>query len=464
MAAGEPLSLNSENPHYFQFRGQPTIIITSGEHYGAVLNLDFDYARYLKTLAKDGLNCTRTWSGAYYEPADAFSIASNSMAPASCRFICPWARSSQPGYVNGGNKFDLSQWDEIYFMRLRDFVWQANERGIVVEMNLFCPFYEESMWKLSPMNAVNNVNDIGSMARTNVYTLDKSGNLLAVQDAMVRKIVTELKGFDNLYYEICNEPYFGGVTLEWQRHIADVIVATEKELGVSHLISQNIANGEAKIENPISAVSIFNFHYTSPPNTVAMNCGLNKVIGENETGFRGTNETFYRMEAWDFIVAGGGLYNNLDYSFTVGREKGTFIFPESQPGCGNPEYRRQLHFLSEFMRQHDFIHMHPANELLTSAQPAGLTARVLANPGKDYIVYFRTVSKKDPGAAPEKASYSEGQIGVDVTLPNGKYKAEWINPKEGKSVRKEHFSCAGAHRLNASAFTDDAVLVIQSTR
>ena len=30
-------------------------------------------------------------------------------------------------------------------------------------------------------------------ARTNVYTLDKHGGLLAVQEAMVRKIVSELR-------------------------------------------------------------------------------------------------------------------------------------------------------------------------------------------------------------------------------------------------------------------------------
>ena len=33
----------------------------------------------------------------------------------------------------------------------------------------------------------------------------------------MRKVVDELKDFDNLYYEIANEPYFGGVTMEWQR-------------------------------------------------------------------------------------------------------------------------------------------------------------------------------------------------------------------------------------------------------
>src|SRR5438034_11217310 len=90
------LQLHPRNPHYFLFRGQPTVLITSGEHYGAVLNLDFDYVKYLDTLARDGLNLTRTFSGAYVEPLGAFNIASNTLAPAAGRFICPWARSETP--------------------------------------------------------------------------------------------------------------------------------------------------------------------------------------------------------------------------------------------------------------------------------------------------------------------------------------------------------------------------------
>ena len=42
----EAISLHPENPHYFLWRGRPTILITSAEHYGAVLNLDFDFRRY----------------------------------------------------------------------------------------------------------------------------------------------------------------------------------------------------------------------------------------------------------------------------------------------------------------------------------------------------------------------------------------------------------------------------------
>ena len=152
-AADAPLRLCAANPHYFEFHGRPTVLIGSGEHYGAVLNLDFNYVWYLSTLARDGLNVTRTFSGAYVEPAGAFGIASNTLAPVSGRFICPWARSQEPGYAGGGNKFDLARWDDAYFRRLKDFVSLAGQRRVVVELNLFCPFYDETQWRLSPMNA-----------------------------------------------------------------------------------------------------------------------------------------------------------------------------------------------------------------------------------------------------------------------------------------------------------------------
>src|SRR5258705_11885200 len=92
----EPISLHSENSHYFSFHGKSTVLITSGEHYGAVLNLDFDFTRYLDTLRKDGLNLTRTFSGAYCEPSGAFNIANNTLAPARDRFLATWARSDTP--------------------------------------------------------------------------------------------------------------------------------------------------------------------------------------------------------------------------------------------------------------------------------------------------------------------------------------------------------------------------------
>jgi hypothetical protein len=207
-----PIALHPENPRYFLFRGKPTILVTSAEHYGAVLNPDFPFKPYLDELRSRKFNYTRIFSGSYCEDPRSFNIRNNTLAPAPGRFLSPWARSEKPGYANGGNKFDLSKWDAQYFQRLKQFLTEAGRRGIVVELSLFCPFYDDSMWNLSPLNARNNVNGVGTCGREEVYAL-KHPDLTGAQDALTRKLAEELSGFDNLFFEICNEPYFGGVTL-----------------------------------------------------------------------------------------------------------------------------------------------------------------------------------------------------------------------------------------------------------
>jgi hypothetical protein len=436
-AAGLPIQLHPDNPHYFLWRGQPTVLITSGEHYGAVLNADFDYAKYLDALAQDRLNLTRTFTGGTYcEPAGAFNIARNTLAPLAGKFLCPFARSDEPGYQGGGNKFDLDRWDDGYFKRFRDFVAQASKRGVVVEVNLFCPFYEESMWVLSPLHPSNNVNGVGiGLARTNVYTLDQHGGTLAIQERMVRKFVEELRDFDNVYYEICNEPYFGGVSMDWQDHIAKQIMDAQKDHPHKQLIARNVANGKQKVTNPQAGVSIYNFHYATPPDTVGMNYGLNKVIGDNETGFKGTNDTPYRIEAWEFIVAGGGLFNHLDYSFVAGHEDGTFVYPEKQPGGGSPVFRRQMRILRDFINGFEFVKLKPDHTVIQGSVPKGTWRGALAEPGRAYAIYLR-------------AGAENGTL--DVALPAGVYRAEWINPLSGQVVRTADFEHGGGTKSLAA--------------
>jgi hypothetical protein len=450
----EPIQLHPANPHYFLFRGRPTILITSGEHYGAVLNLDFDYVPYLRELQAQGLNHTRTFSGTYREIPSSFGITDNPLAPHPNRYLCPWARSDTPGYFDGGNKFDLQRWDEAYFQRLKDFLTQASRCGVVVELNLFCPFYNDELWQANPMNAANNVNGIGNCPRTEVYTLQHP-DLLAVQEAVTRKIVEELRDFDNLYYEVCNEPYFGGVTMEWQHHIVDTLVEAEKNFPARHLISMNIANGTARVENPHPAVSIFNFHYCVPPDAVAQNYHLNRVIGENETGFRGRDDVTYRTEGWNFIIAGGGLYNNLDYSFTPRHPDGSFL-DYSSPGGGSPTLRRQLRILKDFMESFDFVKMAPDHGVIQGGQITGpltgtpastqATVRALVERGRQYAIYV----------------HGGQQATLQVELPAGSYRAEWVNTKTGTVDKRETFEHPGGIRsLDSPDYTEDIALRIQ---
>jgi hypothetical protein len=439
----KPIQLHPDNPHYFLWRGKPTVLITSGEHYGAVLNRTFDYKKYLKTLESYGFNLTRTFTGAYCEPIGAFKIQNNTLAPTKGKLICPWARSDIPGYANGGNKFDLTKWNSAYFKRLRNFVKEAGNRGVVVELVLFCPFYKDDMWKLSPMNAVNNINDIGKIERTEAYTLSHP-RLLAVQDKMVRRIVKELRDFDNVYYEICNEPYFGGVTLDWQNHIAETIVKAEEKFKTKHLIAQNIANKSEKVVKPNPYISIFNFHYAKPPKAVTENYGLNKVIGDDETGFAGSEPKPYRLEGWDFIIAGGAVYDNLDYSFTVGHEDGTAKI--NAPGSGGPALHKQLEILKDFINSFDFIKMKPDNSVIKDGIPDKATARALVQAGRSYAIYIKGGNKAQ----------------LIVELPKGTYRAEWVNTKTGKINKTETFQHDNGNRtLSSSKYVDDIALRIR---
>lgn len=445
--AAPPLQLHPENPRYFLFRDRPTLLITSGEHYGAVLNLDFDFKPYLDELARNSLNLTRTFSGTYREIPGSFKIRDNTLAPRPGRFCSPWAQAD--------GKFDLDHFDPNYFRRLRDFVSEASSRGIVVEYVLFCPLYDESLWDANPMNARNNVNGVGKCPREEVYTL-KHPDLLKRQLAFVRKAVSELNEFDNVYFEICNEPYFGGVTLDWQRKVSDTIVATEKGLPRRHLIAQNIANGSARVANPDPNVSIFNFHYARPPAAVRENWGLRRPIGFDETGFDGTADRTYRTQAWEFFLAGGAVFSNLDYSFTPDHEDGRANVEDPTPGGGSPALRRQLKLLKVLLDGFDLVHSEPIEaeaqiDSKSGAKPIPIHG--LANRGKGIYWFYLPSGPK---------------VRLSVKLPAGKYGASWIDPRNvqslaDQSVLSEGKNGTGGLVLDSPRFAEDAAVRITTT-
>jgi hypothetical protein len=413
------LSLHSTNPHYFLFRGKPTVLITSGEHYAAVLNPDFDYGKYLDTLHSEGFNHTRLFVGVYRERPDEH-WQGNPLGPVPARFLCPFGRSGQAGAADGGNKFDLDTWDEAFFVRLREFCRRADQLGIVIEINLFCPHYafhaDGVLWTLSPFNPDNNVNGLGEIRSDDVYTL-KHRALQKVQDAMVRRIVREVNGHDNLYYEICNEPYCDKVSMEWQHHIAELILEAERGTAQRHLVSWNVANEFAQVTEVHPGISILNFHYPRPdPKCVTANFNLGRLIGCNETGFDGSGPDPYRIQAWQFMLAGGGLFNHLDASFGVGHEEGSMDLTGANFG-GGPEIRKQLCILKDFMESFDFIRMAPDNGAV--ADRGGASAvYVLAEQGRQYAVYIRGEDRDTCGP-------------VVLNVPDGQYTVEWIDTRQG---------------------------------
>jgi len=433
---GAVLALHPDNSNYFLYKDKPTILVTSGEHYGAVMNTDFDYEKYLTTLKKDGLNYTRIFLGPYSEIGDnTFGISNNTMNPKPESWLTPWAKDSVT------NKYDLSKWNETFFQRIKSFVAKASEYDIIVEVTLFTSYYTDHQWSTSPFNPKNNIQSIDSISFKQVNTLN-NGKLMDIQEKYVRKVVKELNDFGNITFEIQNEPWadnphFVENILEtdtithpfawqkivetansqsdkWHRKISAIIVDEEKQLPNKHLIAWNISNFKNKIENPDPHISIFNFHYAYPA-AASQNIQLNKAIGLDETGFMPHNDFHYRSQAWKFMLAGGAIYNNLDYSFTVGSEDGTHPIDNGTPGWGGPAYRGQLKIMKDFIESYNFIDMKPDNSILQVVKGTIADFQVLVQTGKQYAVYID----------------HPFNLTIQLKIPDGEYRTEWVNPVTG---------------------------------
>lgn len=451
----QPIRLHPANPHYFLFRGKAVALITSGEHYGAVLNSDFDYLRYLATLESAGLNYTRLFGGSYVEvPGKSFGILRNDLAPLPGRFVAPWARSGTPGYAGGGNKFDLKQWNPEYFARFRGFLSEAAKRGIVVELTLFSSSYDEKQWQVSALNPANNINGTDAIDWKKVHTLE-NGVILTYQEQYTRKLVSEANGFDNVIFEIQNEPWSDQpvladvinpylrppgrdtypnsidladqVSIAWQERVADWIAKEETSLPNRHLIAQNYCNFRLSVRKLLAGVDVVNFHYAYPE-AVSLNYGLGKAISYDETGFLGREDDAYLRQAWNFMLSGGSVFDSLDYSFTPGHEEGTDLDPNG-PGGGSPTLRRDLRVLVEFLQSLSLVDVQPDSRIVKHA--AGLVARALSHPGKEYGIYLD----------------GNGPTDLTLDLPAGRYSGDWVNVRTGNIEKPERFQHPGGDKI-----------------
>ena len=138
-----PIAISKANRRYLEFRGATVALLSSGEHYGSLLNAGFNYSLYFNTLQASNFTLTQAFSGSYVEPDDdcnpnGHNPGGNPLSPANGSYLAPWKPSATAGGPKGQNKFDLSQWDPAYFSRLQGFVAAASDRGVVVELVLFC--------------------------------------------------------------------------------------------------------------------------------------------------------------------------------------------------------------------------------------------------------------------------------------------------------------------------------------
>ncbi len=468
----QPISLLSSNPHYYFYKNKPTVLITSAEHYGAIVNKGFNYHKYLDWLASHDLNYTRIYPGYLTEPPGKW-IKGNTLAPEPDDIILPWKRSNESGYALGGNKFDLDQWNPEYFKRLDDFISYAEKKGIVVEICFFNAQYEDC-WPICPLYYKNNIQGTGNCPFNDAQTL-KHPDLVKYESDYVARIVKEVNSFDNVILELCDEPTINGTPIaeagQWLDHMIETVVQTEKDLPKKHLVAQQIEgplNGPCDFSaDPRISVITCQYDYEAYGRQLGGLNGLkfkysyNKPVELNETyyypvWYKGDSIADSRVEAWEFIVGGGGSFNHLNGRYTDADPSGNT--PDNEAICGT------LKALVKFINSVDFRKMKPDTGFIEAGVPPNTFYKAMSWPGNQYILYIHGGKCTEDSSA-YTVYPSQYQATLTLQLTRGKFEADWIRPADGKILKTEHLdNDSGVFTVASPVFSEDIALRIVKFR
>ena len=457
LTAAVPLRAHPQNPHILEFRGNPTLLRTYGPHYGWVFDSSLNYIPHLNVFQRDGMNLTRIWCMGY--PAD---------KPGD--FIQPWPRSTTGGNaLDGLGKWDFSSWNQAYFDRIKTFAQEASDRGIVVEFTVFSTFYDDTEWRKSPFHPSNNVQGYGSSSNRYECMRPTDGNLLAAQKAALRKIVRELNGFDNVYYEIQNEPFWNepnkkdAEEVDFHNQMLAAIRAEESGLPNRHLVAHNFPQQVSALS---SDFDVINEHYPAavPGSTIAGAEALlqnqysrGKILSLDETDT--VTEPHTRLEAWMFFIGGGGIYDGLD-------PEGAIYTPSNPAGdnsTGNA-IRRALRNANNYMNQLDLIALRRDLAWVTGGVPSGATLQASSSPGKQYVAYLH----HGKGAVAsfqlryDPIDSSNHNVSLRVALDAGIWRAVWTRPSDMVVLGTQEFTHTGGNiTLQQVTYQADVALSIE---
>lgn len=433
-----PLHVHPKNPRYFTDDNERAIYLTGAHTWSNLQDMGvtdppppFDFSAYLDFLQGYNHNFIRLWR--WEMPKYRYSLD----RPFSFSHPHPWKRTG-PGLARDRkSKFNLYEFDESYFQRLRRRVEMAAERGIYVSIMLFeghCAQFAVQGWEFHPFHPDNNVDGVDG-GRLDYYTLKNRG-VLSLQEGYVRRVVDTVNDFDNVLYEVCNEA--GSYSTEWQYYFIRFVKSYEAEKPRQHPVGMTFQYGGEKsgsnanlFDSPADWVSPNpeGGYREDPP----VNDGRKVVLNDTDHLWgEGGNPQW----VWKSFTRG---YNPLFMDRIVGLNNRTVTWAGLTPAEDIPraeEIRRAMGNTVKVVRRFNLAEMLPLPGLAS-------TGYCLAKPGDVYVVYLP----------------SGGGVEVDLRSVCGELKVEWMHPVDGFSV-SAGVVCGGGWGWFKAPFAGDSVLIL----
>jgi hypothetical protein len=420
------------------------------------VNRVFDFTTYLDEAARTGQTLTRLFL--LFRELQTARNPHSPLKVESPDFVAPWPRTGPGRALDGEPRFDLDQWNDEYFRRLDSFVTEAAERDIVVELTLFSNTYNDNVWALNPLRHENNVNNMGSVHWSD-YTSLRDPVLVERQKAYVRRIVQATHRFDNVYYELCNEPGGGiddhvppsGID-DWQREMAGVIRDDESRVGTRHLLfwSQAWSYREGAVVQQLDAsfadpvFDVVNVHPLPDISLGGRTYQLGQFMGkqlkldelrdfcaaaarmsrpcsldeDNTASLYRDHDgwTIHRKRAWVAALS-GCHYDYIDFSILAGQETGT---PVSRQAI-----RNWMQYLTAFVHERDLVNARPGLDWLHDLPP-NVVVVTFGVADQEYVAYLGDRREIDEDGYGEQVAGS-----ATIALPEGRFALATFSPTSG---------------------------------
>lgn len=441
---GGPLRVNPANPRYFTDSSGRAIYLTGSHTWSDFQDngpLDpppvFNYTAFLDFLQAYNHNFLRLWRAENAkggETGDEYWFSP-----------LPYKRTGPGIALDGKPRFDLTQFNQAYFDRMRSRIVAADQRGIYVSIMLFDGWSIESKtqnhnpWIGHPFNKSNNVNGINGDVNGNgqgeeTHTLQDAA-ITALQEAYVRKVIDTVNDLDNVLYEISNESHAN--SQDWQYHMINYIKSYEANKPKQHPVGMTVefpgGDNAELFASPADWISPNgDGGYIDTPPTAD---GSKVIIADSDhicpgcvsqgwvwkSFTRGINPIY--MDAYDGAAIGRGAPPDYDPN-----------------NAHDVSLRLNMGYSLIYANRVNLAAMTPRSDLCS-------TGYCLANPvasGAEYLVYLP----------------SGGSVTVNLSASPGEFFVEWFNPSNGTKITTSKVT-GGANRSFTAPFGGDAVLFLR---
>ncbi len=449
---GGPLRVSSENPRYLT-DGSGKAVFLAGSNYwnlfqdGGRTNPPppFDFDAFVQFAVDHGYNYMKphVWEQAWHQSDGSDWYTQPTL----------YKRTGPGSALDGDPKFDLNQFNEAYFNRVRARVIQAGQAGIYVGVPLFDRFSVRigntmtDQWLGHPFHASNNINGIDGDPTHQGNGLDTETLIIpavtAYQEAYVRHTIDVLNDLDNVIWEVAVEPdgtysRNGYDAFGWVDHMLGYIHSYEATKPKQHPVLYSVfypgGNNDTLFASEAEMVAPNGeggFDHDAP-----VLDGSKVVLVD--TDHIAWTETDGADWAWKAFTQGAGGFAIMD---------GGYSTYDDQGGGANyndtENFRYNLGWILNYARRLNLAAMTPRPSLCSTGY---CLAHAVAS-GAEYLAYLP----------------DGGTININLNAVQGSLNVEWFRPSNGATVSGGTVN-GGASRSLSAPFAGSAVLYLYANK